>query len=125
MTTIDFSSDVFFRLPSNSRYEEVIKHLKRGKSIFALADAEGCLIIDLGSDKVLPIWPTAELATEWGTKDYPDFQAMEIAARDWADKWLTGMQNDGFCVGVASNLAGECIVSSAQEHQHDIQSPIK
>ncbi|MEL0612990.1 MULTISPECIES: DUF2750 domain-containing protein [Marinomonas] len=122
MTTTDFSSDAFFRLPSNSRYEEVIKHLKRNRSIFVLADSEGCLIIDLGSDKVLPIWPTAELATKWGAQEYAGFQAMEVSAQDWSEKWLTGMNNDGFCVGVASNLAGECIVSSAQEHQHDIQA---
>jgi len=122
MTTSDFSSDAFFRLPSNSRYEEVIQHLKKGNSIFLLADTEGCLIIDLGSDKVLPIWPTAELAIEWAAKEYEGFQSMEVSAQDWSEKWLTGMQNDGFCVGVASNLAGECIVSSAQEHQHDIQA---
>ncbi|WP_240537000.1 DUF2750 domain-containing protein [Marinomonas flavescens] len=122
MTTPDFSSDAFFRLPSSRRYEEVILHIKKGMSVFLLADAEGCLIIDLGSDKVLPIWPTAELASEWGAKDYEGFQSLEVSAQEWSDKWLTGMQKDGFCVGVASNLAGECIVSSAEEHQHDIQS---
>ena len=112
--------DTFYRLPSRERYEHVIKLVKKGSSVWTLADTEGCLIIDLGSDKVLPIWPTEALAVAWGEKDYTGFNSLEINAVDWAAKWLPGMQGDGFSVGVAPNLAGECLVASAEEHAADL-----
>lgn len=122
MTTPVIFDDSFYRLPSSERYAEIIKHLQKKHSIWTLSDAEGCLIIELGSDKVLPIWPSSELATDWGKKDYEGFQALEISADDWKKKWLLGMQNDGYSVGVAPNLAGECIVSSAEEHAFDLSA---
>ncbi|MBJ7537686.1 DUF2750 domain-containing protein [Marinomonas transparens] len=114
-------NDTFFRLTSAERYDQVIKLIKKGQSIWTLADAEGCLIIDLGSDKVLPVWPVEALALDWGKKDYEGFTGLEVSAKDWANKWLEGMSKDGFSVGVAPNLAGECIVSSAAEHAADIK----
>ena len=114
--------DTFYRLPSSERYDHVLNLVKKGTSVWTLADAEGCLIIDLGSDKVLPIWPAETLATAWGEKDYQGFNSLEINVADWAEKWLPGMQGDGFSVGVAPNLAGECIVSSAEEHAADLKS---
>ena len=78
------------------------------------------MIIDLGSDKVLPIWPNETLALAWGEKEYQGFATLEINAEDWAAKWLPGMQGDHFSVGIAPNLAGECIVASAEEHATDL-----
>ncbi|NLQ16170.1 DUF2750 domain-containing protein [Marinomonas sp. M1K-6] len=121
MSNTPSSQDTFYRHTSSERDDLMLKHLKKGESIWTLADTEGCLIIDLGSDKVLPIWPSEALATAWAEKDYPEFTSLEIHAADWAEKWLPGMQNDGFSVGVAPNLAGECIVSSAEEHAADLQ----
>ena len=112
--------DTFYRLPSSQRYDHVIGLIKKGSSLWTLADTEGCLIIDLGSDKVLPIWPAEQLALTWADKDYQGFTSLEITPEAWAEKWLPGMQNDGFSVGVAPNLAGECIVSSAEEHAADL-----
>ncbi|ETX11815.1 hypothetical protein MUS1_07670 [Marinomonas ushuaiensis DSM 15871] len=120
MTAITTFNDTFYRLPSSERYDQVVTAIKKGQSIWALADAEGCLIIDLGSDKVLPVWPSQDLAADWGKKDYEGFNALEISAVDWPEKWLPGMQSDGFMVGIAPNLAGECIVSSAEEHAADL-----
>ena len=120
MTAMTTFNDTFYRLPSNERYDQVVAAIKKGQSIWALADAEGCLIINLGSDKVLPVWPSEDLATDWGKKDYEGFNALEISAIDWPEKWLPGMQKDDFMVGIAPNLAGECIVSSAQEHAADL-----
>jgi hypothetical protein len=121
MSTTPIIDDTFYRLPSSERYDHVLKLIKKEQSIWTLADAEGCLIIDLGSDKVLPIWPAESLATSWGEKDYEGFAGLEINATDWVEKWLPGMQKDNFAVGVAPNLAGECIVSSAEEHAADLQ----
>ncbi|ETI61589.1 DUF2750 domain-containing protein [Marinomonas profundimaris] len=122
MSTTPIIDDTFYRLPSSERYDHVLKLIKKEQSIWTLADAEGCLIIDLGSDKVLPIWPAEALALGWGEKDYEGFSALEINAADWSEKWLPGMQKDNFSVGVAPNLAGECIVSSAEEHAVDLQN---
>lgn len=121
MTIVSPLDDSFYRLPSNERYDHMLKLIKQKSDIWTLADAEGCLIIDLGSDKVLPIWPVEAFAKAWGEKDYLGFEALKISATDWTEKWLPGMQKDGYAVGVAPNLAGECIVSSAEEHAADLQ----
>lgn len=120
MTAIATFDDTFYRQPSNERYTQVVAIIKKGQSLWVLADPEGCLIIDLGSDKVLPVWPSETLASVWGKKDYEGFNPLEISAEDWHTKWLPGMQEDGFSVGIAPNLAGECIVSSAVEHATDL-----
>ena len=122
MSNTHVIDDTFYRLTSSERYNQVLKLIKKEQSIWTLADAEGCLIIDLGSDKVLPIWPTEALASDWGNKDHEGFKGLEISTTDWSEKWLPGMQGDGFSVGVAPNLAGECIVSSAEEHAIDLKS---
>ncbi|TYL48092.1 DUF2750 domain-containing protein [Marinomonas sp. IMCC 4694] len=121
MTIASLLDDRFYHLLSNERYDYMLKLIKQKRDIWTLADAEGCLIIDLGSDKVLPIWPTEAFAKTWGEKDYLGFEALNISATDWTEKWLPGMQQDGYSVGVAPNLAGECIVSSAEEHADDVQ----
>lgn len=114
--------EAFFRLTSNDRYSQMVERLSQGQSIWTLADEQGCLLIQLSSDKVLPIWLSETQALQWAEKDYPDFKGLEISAVDWQEKWLPGMINDKFAVGAAPNMAGECIVSSAEEHAHDIQS---
>jgi hypothetical protein len=122
MTASTTFDDTFYRSPSSERYTQVVTFIKQGHSIWTLADKEGCLIIDLGSDKVLPIWPSEALAIDWAKKEYEGFSGLEISAADWSEKWLLGMQNDGYSVGVAPNLAGECIVSSAEEHAMDLKA---
>lgn len=111
----------FFRQTSQVRFELFIDHIKRGQACFALADDEGCLVLEVAKEQVLPIWPTADMANEWASKEHEGFSAMEISAADFAEKWLPGMNNDGFSVGVAPNMAGEGMVLQAAELLTDIQ----
>ncbi|WP_394180291.1 DUF2750 domain-containing protein [Marinomonas posidonica] len=113
--------DAFFRLTSNDRYSKMVQRVRQGHSIWTLADEQGCLVITLNTDQVLPVWPNEAMASHWGEKDYPDFKGLEISAIDWLEKWLPGMTADKYSVGAAPNMAGECIVSSAEEHSHDIK----
>ncbi|BFM47977.1 DUF2750 domain-containing protein [Marinomonas sp. THO17] len=114
--------DAFFRLTSNERYSKMVQRVRQGLSIWALADEQGCLIIPLNTEQVLPVWPNQAMALHWGEKDYPDFKGIEITAKDWKEKWLPGMTQDKYSIGAAPNMAGECIVSSAEEHARDIQA---
>jgi len=70
-------------LPSTKQrtLRSVLQLIKKSQSIWALADAEGCLIIDLGTIKVLPIWPT-EAARIWlrVKKITKDSKVVEISA---------------------------------------------
>lgn len=111
----------FFRQTSQVRFGLFIDHIKQGQPCFALADAEGCLVLEVAKEQVLPIWPTADMANEWASKEHEGFQAMQISAEDLTEKWLPGMSNDGFSVGVAPNMAGESIVLQASELLNDIQ----
>ena len=114
--------DTFFRLTSNDRYSKMVLRVQQGHSIWTLADEQGCLVIPLNADQVLPVWPDEAMALHWAEKDYPDFKGLEISAADWLEKWLPGMTEDKYSVGAAPNMAGECIVSSAEEHGHDIKT---
>lgn len=120
MTTPFSSEDAFFLLNSAERYNRLVSRIRQDQTVWTLADEQGCLIIDLGSDRVLPIWPTQEHAERWAESEYEGFTGLPIKAQDWQEKWLVGMQEDGYSVGAAPNLAGECIVASAQEHGADI-----
>ncbi|MFD1383902.1 DUF2750 domain-containing protein [Rhodanobacter aciditrophus] len=111
----------FFRQTSQVRFELFVNHIKREQACFVLADPEGCLILEVAQEQVLPIWPTAEMANEWASKEHEGFSAMEISAADLTEKWLPGMTNDGFSVGVAPNMAGEGIVLQAAELLNDLQ----
>ncbi|TBR44764.1 DUF2750 domain-containing protein [Marinomonas agarivorans] len=112
--------DDFFRLQSNSRYDVTLIHCKSEKDLWVLQDSDGCVLIDLGEEKVLPIWHDEELANSWRTKEYAHTQALKIPFNDFCTKWLPGMKKDGFSLGVSPNLAGEGIVVSAEEFAIDI-----
>lgn len=110
----------FFRLQSNSRYDITLNQCKAKKDLWVLQDAEGCVLIDLGEEKVLPIWHDEELANSWRASEYQQTKALQIPFDDFCTKWLPGMQKDGFSLGVSPNLAGEGIVVSAEEFAADI-----
>ncbi|WCN09041.1 DUF2750 domain-containing protein [Marinomonas mediterranea] len=105
----------FFGQPSQTRYNQTVDALKATQSVFALADTDGCLIIPISGENILPIWLTKEQAEHWLTEEYEGFSALEIEAQAWLGKWLPGMANDQYKVGVCPNLAGECITVSAAE----------
>ncbi|SBT18587.1 hypothetical protein MGA5115_02734 [Marinomonas gallaica] len=117
--TIDNTS--FFRETSQNRYDLFVAHVKSGGTCYTLADTEGCLNITIGSERVLPVWPTEEMANEWAKSDYEGFSALDINNEAFFEVWLPGMTNDGVSVGVAPNMAGEGIVLQAAELLHDIQ----
>ncbi|WP_233401649.1 DUF2750 domain-containing protein [Marinomonas ostreistagni] len=116
------SNTDFFRETSQSRYDLFVKHLSKGGVCFTLADEEGCLNLTVGNERVLPIWPTAELANEWASAEHQEFSALEISNEAFVETWLPGMQNDNISVGVAPNMAGEGIVVQAMELKQEIQS---
>ena len=115
------STSEYFRQTSQARYDLFIEHLHKGEPCFTLADAEGCLILTVANEKVLPLWPTSDMATDWAAKEHSGFSAFEIGQQDLVEKWLPGMSNDGFSVGVAPNMSGEGIVVQAGEFLQDIQ----
>ena len=112
--------EAFFRLQSNSRYDAILMHCKQKKDIWVLQDEGGCLLIDLGSEKVLPIWHDSALAELWKGKEYQMFSANKVSYADFIEKWLPGMNKDGYKLGVAPNLAGEGIVVNTEEFAADI-----
>ncbi len=112
--------ETFFRLQSNARYDAVVAHCKKEQDIWMLQDDQGCLIIDLGNEKVLPIWNDSALAEQWKGKEYAGFSASVISYADFSSKWLPGMVKDGFKLGIAPNLAGEGIVVATAEFARDI-----
>lgn len=110
----------FFRLQTNSRYDAILHHCKAKKSLWVLQDSAGCILIDLGKEKVLPLWHDMELANSWKGSEYETAEPLEISFQDFSTKWLPGMTKDGFSLGIAPNLAGEGIVVSADEFAADI-----
>ncbi|TPE52380.1 DUF2750 domain-containing protein [Maribrevibacterium harenarium] len=114
-TTIDF-----FRFPSAQRYDTAVDAIRKGASVYALADDSGCLVLPTGDGNALPIWLSEQQAEAWQEKEEGDFQVLTVSQEALIEKWLPGMQADGFQIAVVPNLAGECIVLDANEFLSDI-----
>ena len=110
----------FFRLQSQARYEAVIQACQQRQSIWLLQDEQGCLLVELGKERILPIWPQSSLAEEWRLSEHASFVATQISYNDLVDKWLPGLDRDGIKLGVAPNLAGESMVVDAIEFAAEI-----
>lgn len=107
--------NAFYSLNSQGRYDHLVEQVKASGVLWTLADDQGCIIIDTGSEQCLLLWHHEDLAKTWITGDYDNCQPMAIKREDFIEKWAPGMTKDGFEVGVAVSLAGEGIVVSAEE----------
>lgn len=116
-----FDNTTFFRETSQKRYDLFVAYVKNGGICYTLADTEGCLNITVGNERVLPVWPSEEMANEWAKSEHEGFSALDISNESFVEIWLPGMSNDGVSVGVAPNMAGEGIVLQASELLQDIQ----
>lgn len=116
-----FDNTTFFRETSQKRYDLFVGYIKNGGTCYTLADAEGCLNVTIGSERVLPVWPSQDMANAWAKSAYEGFSALDVSNESFTDIWLPGMANDGVSVGVAPNMAGEGIVVQAAELLQDIQ----
>ncbi|WP_072242061.1 DUF2750 domain-containing protein [Marinomonas fungiae] len=116
-----FDNTAFFRETSQKRYDLFVSHIKSGGTCYTLADTEGCLNVTIGSERVLPVWPSEDMANEWAKAEHEGFSALDVSNESFVDIWLPGMSNDGVSVGIAPNMAGEGIVVQAAELLQDIQ----
>jgi len=105
----------FYSQNSQQRYDQTVAEAKAKETLWTLADDNGCVVLDSGSEKCLVVWHDELIATDWAKSDFADCKAIAITLSDFIEKWAPGMTEDGFDVAVAPSLAGEGIVLAAQE----------
>lgn len=107
--------EVINNMSDETRYEHIVNQAKNNQKIWTLSDDKGCLLVDTGEEKCLVVFSHQQLAQAWAEVDHAGCTALEIALPVFLDKWLPGMEKDGFHLAIQPNLEGESILASAPE----------
>ncbi|GAA4886627.1 DUF2750 domain-containing protein [Ferrimonas pelagia] len=105
----------FYSQNSQERYDVVVEAAKANQKLWTLADDNGCVVLDSGTEQCLVVWHDEAIAADWGKGDFDGCKTVAISLSDFIEKWAPGMTDDGFDIAVAPSLAGEGIVLAAQE----------
>jgi hypothetical protein len=105
----------FYRSTSQARYDATVKQIRQTATLWTLSDEQGCVIVDSGKERCLPIWPTQETAAAWATAEHASCQPMAVELSAFMDKWVTGMSQDGFDLAIAPSMAAECLVETPEQ----------
>ncbi len=97
------------------RYTLFLGLVSKHKSIWTLADEQGCLMIAEQDDHFLPVWPLECYAQAAAVEEWQQMKPYEVTLDDWFNKWVPGMTDDGFEVAVFPNSEGESTVLSPEE----------
>ncbi|WP_176819204.1 DUF2750 domain-containing protein [Ferrimonas sediminum] len=113
--------DNFYRQTSKERFAQFLEQVAEHKTLWTLANEQGCVLVDTGEEQCLLLWPHQDLAESWATEEYAGCQPMGIPLDDFLDKWVPGLANDGYDVALVPTRAGEGEVMSAKELAVELQ----
>ena len=116
--------DAINAMSAEQRYDHFIQQCVELKQVWGLSSAEGWVILPDEGEEHFPVWPHAELATQWAAGEFADCQPKAITLTEWLEKWLPGMAEDGLLAAVCPNQEGDAIVLDAQELLEDIQAAL-
>ena len=104
------------KLPTDERLASILDHIIAQKAVWGLTGKDGWVLVSASEDTCLPIWPSKELANEWGETTSPTAEPREISLVEWVDVWLPGMEKNGTSVLVCptSGKAESTVLSAKQ-----------
>ena len=121
MTTLTpIQIDAINRMNADQRYDYFIRKVVELKQLWGLASDEGWVILPEEGEEQFPVWPHAELATQWSIGEFADCKPQAITLEDWLTKWSPGMVNDNLLVAACPNQEGDTIVVAADELRDDL-----
>lgn len=97
------------------RYQLFLGLATKHKSIWTLADDQGCLMIAEQDDHYLPMWPLEAFAKEAAVDEWASMEPLAITLEDYLEKWAPGMAGDGFEVAVFPDMDGNSTIIDPEE----------
>ena len=83
------------KLSPEDRLDYCLQKMVQHQELFGLHGDNGWLLLQAENDACLPVWPHPEFATNWVGDDFPDCVPKLIPLKDWVERWLPGMEQDG------------------------------
>ncbi len=77
------------------RAEYCITQLLKHQEVYGLFGGDGWIMLEAGDDMCFPIWPTAELATDWLDGQLDNVEPKAVSFTEWFEQWLPGMESNG------------------------------
>ena len=111
----DKQIEVINNMTDENRYEYLISQMKHNQKVWTLADNSGCLLINTGEENCLVVFSHQQLAENWTQVDHATCTPTTIELTTFVEKWLPGMEKDGFHIAIQPNMDGESIIASASE----------
>ncbi len=108
-------------MPAEQRYEYFISWATDKNPVWGLSSDDGWVILSDEGDEIFPVWPAAELASQWRKGEFSDCEPQAIEQQDWQEKWLPGMANDGLLAAICPDVEGDAIIVSAEELLENLQ----
>ena len=90
--------------------KEFLTQVKPEQTFWALQDtqSEDWVVLDslnYEETEVMPLWSTAERATQHCTEEWSDYKAAAISLADWLEFWVDDLLEDNIVIGL--NWLGE------------------
>lgn len=118
-------TDNFASMDCESRYDFFLSVVGEERDIWILINQDNQFLKIFSEDEgieYLPIWPTAELASDYNSEG--DLTPKAIALPEFLNKWVKGLTADGFDVGVFPGEDKSVWMTSPEELKADLQEEL-
>ncbi|MFS1705073.1 DUF2750 domain-containing protein [Aestuariibacter sp. GS-14] len=103
-------------LPARERAEYLVDTIQETGLVWGLMGNEGWVMVELGTQTGLPLWPDEASVSSWQRKDLPESKPQSIALADFKELWLPGLKkNNVALVLFPSGTLREGIVTGPDE----------
>ncbi len=87
-------------LDADGRYTFFIQQAVANGKLWILKDDSGCMLLNAEEEDAIPFWSDEELARVWAEKEWANCTPWAIPLKEWLDRWVKGMEEDGLAVAV-------------------------
>ena len=85
---------------ADGRYTFFIQQVVASGKLWILKDDSGCMLLNADEEDAIPFWPAEELAQLWVEKEWAGCTPWPVPLKEWLDRWVKGMEEDGLAVAV-------------------------
>jgi len=112
-------------LSCEERYDYFLSKVGEEKEIWILVNADNQFLKIYADDdfEYLPLWPQAELATNY-CNNSKDLSAKSISLPEFLEKWVPGLKKDRLEIGIFPGSDGELWITGAEDLKKDLQEEL-
>lgn len=113
------------QLSADERYQYFLESVAQTGEVWSLRSRKGWVMMSSEAEECLPVWPCAELASDWIDGDWADCSPVSIPLDRWLDRWLPGMRRDGIALAVFPNMDDEGMVVGPEVLRDDLKLEVE